>query len=120
MKNTTSHWQHSVLRRIALLASFTGLLVALAASPSCKHDPREPNIEIEGDGSWYDNSKEEKEYLLKAFQAEERKTISWPPEALARYVDISIDVTKSGFDSKILYKDSVISWAEYNVHKFAE
>lgn len=95
------------------------LLAVLVSSPSCKHEHREPNIEIEGDSSWYDRSKEEKEYLLKTFQREERKTISWPPEELARYVDISIDVTQSGFDSRILYKDRVIPWAEYNVHKFA-
>ncbi|MBV9923950.1 MAG: hypothetical protein JOZ96_02845 [Acidobacteria bacterium] len=111
------------LRRPALIISSLSLLVILTVGPACdfgKHSQRAPNVEIEGDGSWYKGSNEEKEYLLKTFPAEGEKTIPWPPEELRRYVDISVDVTKSSFSSVILYRGKKISWAEYNIRKFSE
>ncbi|MDQ1590258.1 MAG: hypothetical protein QOG71_885 [Pyrinomonadaceae bacterium] len=107
-----------------LLIPLLGSLAVIASISSCKvgnNKSREPNIEIEGASSWYKETKEEKEYLLKTFyQDETSKIISWPPEELQRYVDISIDATQSSLDSKILYQGKEISWAEYNVRKFAE
>jgi hypothetical protein len=73
-----------------------------------------------GDQSWYKGTEEEKQYLLKTFPSDGRKTIPWPPEDLARYVDISIDVTQSSFNSRILYRGKEIPWAEYNVQKFTD
>lgn len=120
MKNTTSCRQFDFLKRFALLLSSLSLFTILAINYSCKYEQRPPNIEIEGDSYWYKGSNEEKEYLLKTFPGENKKTISWPPEELQRYVDISVDVTQSSFDNKILYHSKKISWAEYNVRKFAE
>ena len=95
------------------------LLVCLLGSMCEKHS-RPPNIDFEGDASWYHGSEEEKQYLLKTFPADGRKTIPWPPEELARYVDISIDVTQSSFTDRINYRGTRMPWAEYNVRKFAD
>lgn len=98
-------------------------MVIIFSNSSCNHEWRAPKIEIEGDGSWYKESQEEKEYLLRVFPiapVESKKTIPWPPEELARYVDISIDVTQSSFSYRMLYRGKEMSWAEYNAHKFAD
>jgi hypothetical protein len=108
-------------RRVQNLFASAGILLLLSISLACdaKHD-RAPAIDFDGDASWYKQSEREKQYLLKAFPGEAKKTIAWPPEELARYVDISIDVTQSGFNDRILYRGKEISWAEYNVHKFSD
>lgn len=110
-------------RRLRLL-SLTSLLVVLVLVNSlCDHEQRAPKIDMEGEASWYKDSQEEKEYLLRVFPVapvEGKKTIPWPPEELARYVDISIDVTESSFSYRMLYRGKEIPWAEYNVNKFAD
>jgi hypothetical protein len=111
------------MKRLSVLRWFSsaGVLLILSISFSCdgKHD-RSPTIEFEGNASWYKGSDQEKEYLLKTFTSETKKAIPWPPEELARYVDISIDVTESSFTNRILYRGREIPWAEYNVHKFTD
>jgi len=99
------------------------LAVTALGTSFCNHERRPPKIDFDGDASWYRNTDEEKEYLLRTFPespVEGRKTIPWPPEELARYVDISVDVTQSSFSYRMIYRGQEMSWAEYNANKFAD
>ena len=92
---------------------------------SCNHGSgsgtkKEPVIEcIEGNCSWFSKSKFDTAYFL-SFTSDKRDTILYPPKELERDVEISLDVTGSGFEKTVKFNDTVISLAEYNVIKFCK
>lgn len=99
------------------------LLIAIAAFCAGCDNPPEENPEIIGDSSWYDkNSQEQQQYLLKTFQGrgDINSVIDWPPDNLRRIVDISVDVTGSGFTRESLYQGRRMSLAEHNLRKLID
>src|SRR5687768_11186939 len=101
---------------------FAAVLITLVlGSLTCQRQVENP--EIIGDTSWLDkNSPEQREYLLGLFQdkGDTNTVISWPPDTLRRTIDISVDVTGSGYQRESLYQGTRMPLAEHNVRKFIE
>jgi hypothetical protein len=99
------------------------LLMGIAVFYTGCDNPPEENPEIIGDSSWYDkNSPEQQQYLLKTYQGrgDINSVIAWPPDHLRRIVDISVDVTGSGFTRESLYQGRRMPLAEHNLRKLLD
>lgn len=96
------------------------LLIALVLQPSCEIPRREARLQIEGKKDWYIQSEKLDKFLLEQYQEDGEFKLEYPPEQFSRNVYVSIDVTKSGFDSLIRFDGKEISWNEYNVRKFCD
>jgi hypothetical protein len=92
-------------------------------SGSCDEAAPEDNPEIIGDRSWYDkNSPEQGQYLLNTLRdkGDISSSMNWPPDHFRRVIDISVDVTGSGFDRESLYQGRRMPLAEYNVRRLMD
>lgn len=112
-------------RRFALkpasVAAIVGF-IALTAAPSGCEKLRPPEVEVianrpEG-RAWFTGTPEEAQYLISQFTTDGVRTIDWPPPALRRRIDISIDVSGSGYEAKVLFEGRRLPLAEYNVRRF--
>lgn len=123
--NSYKNWKNSIGKRkwfkITLIVVFTPGLFSCGEEPS-PSDPKEPKIEVVGDREkvfWYKGTSEEKNYLIKNFtESALRKVISWPPHELRRTVDISIDITGSGYQSQFMLENTLLPLGEYNIKRF--
>lgn len=111
------------LQKIIIIGLRLGTIIVASMFLSTCDTPeqRGPELEVKGETSWYKGTPEEKQYLLSTFKESTGvKTISWPPEELRRIVDISVDITGSGYKREVLFNDQKMPLAEYNLRKFRE
>lgn len=109
----------NLVRTGVLLLLFVGISLS---SWTCGA-PSEQNPEIIGDTSWLDKDLvDQRQYLVRSFQGKGdlSTVIDWPPENFKRTVDVSVDVTGSGYQRESLYQGRRMPLAEHNLRKFIE
>lgn len=89
------------------------VLVMLGMSVCCNNHKVTDPPKYEFSGLLSNATAEEKDYLSATLTSNPKGPIEWPPKALRRIIDISLDVTGSVYQRSIIYQDRHLNLAEY-------
>ena len=87
---------------------------------SCADKERPPQLEVQGQKTWFQKRPCDTTYFLETFNHDFKDIIKWPPDNFCNTCDISVDVTGSSYMQNVEYQGHSIPLAEYNVWKLRQ